>query len=275
MLSLWLCADKQGKEWEKQRAWAFSNATKDFWGTVSSEPGTGGDLSKTTCVANRSTNNLEMDYELFGAKHFGSGFGISKFMVTTAIPNRENSPDLFVVSPIGSNRCKVTSEWNAIGMKATQSHGVEFIGEPAKRVVYRGGMRKLVTATGGFFACCYSAAIVGIVDIALETAREKANLNSGFAASRWPMIEMEYWKICAYLDSMIQCIEQAENSRDHCVKGKMAIAELAEEILLQLCRVVGGWSLMHNSPYGHWLQDVRALGFLRPPWPLSHKILEM
>jgi hypothetical protein len=53
------------------------------------------------------------------------------------------------------------------------------------------------------------------------------------------------------------------------VQGKTAIAELAEASLGRLCKVVGGGTFHRRSPLGHWFEDVRALGFLRPPWGLA------
>jgi hypothetical protein len=33
--------------------------------------------------------------------------------------------------------------------------------------------------------------------------------------------------------------------------------------------VVGGGAYSRHSPFGFWLEDVRALGYLRPPWGLA------
>ena len=41
----------------------------------------------------------------------------------------------------------------------------------------------------------------------------------------------------------------------------------------RLCRVMGGGSYARYSPFGFWAQDVRALGFLRPPWGLAFDTL--
>ena len=48
------------------------------------------------------------------------------------------------------------------------------------------------------------------------------------------------------------------------------IAELAESATGRLCRVLGGGTFSRSSPFGHWYEDVRALGFLRPPWGLAY-----
>ena len=40
--------------------------------------------------------------------------------------------------------------------------------------------------------------------------------------------------------------------------------------MLRLGRVLGGGTFSQRSPFSHWLEDVRALGFLRPPWGLAN-----
>ena len=49
-----------------------------------------------------------------------------------------------------------------------------------------------------------------------------------------------------------------------------AIAELAESTLARCCKIIGGGTFNRSSPFGFWYEDVRALGFLRPPWGLAH-----
>ena len=54
------------------------------------------------------------------------------------------------------------------------------------------------------------------------------------------------------------------------LRGKTAVAELAEQTLLRISRVVGGGTFSSSSPFSSWFEDVRALGFLRPPWGLAY-----
>lgn len=54
------------------------------------------------------------------------------------------------------------------------------------------------------------------------------------------------------------------------VKGKTAIAELAESVLRKICRVQGGGTFSRHTPFGFWYEDVRSLGFLRPTWSLAY-----
>ncbi len=38
-------------------------------------------------------------------------------------------------------------------------------------------------------------------------------------------------------------------------------------------RIHGGSTFSRRSPFAHWFEDVRALGFLRPPWALAYDTL--
>ena len=51
------------------------------------------------------------------------------------------------------------------------------------------------------------------------------------------------------------------------------MADLAERTMLRLTRVLGGGTFSQRSPFAHWFEDVRALGFLRPPWGLAYDAL--
>ena len=57
------------------------------------------------------------------------------------------------------------------------------------------------------------------------------------------------------------------------LRAKQAVADLAEQTLLRLNRVLGGGTFSRKSPFAHWFEDVRALGFLRPPWGLAYDML--
>jgi hypothetical protein len=67
--------------------------------------------------------------------------------------------------------------------------------------------------------------------------------------------------------------DRSSDARREVLQGKTAIAELAEQILTRLSRVIGGGTFHRASPIGHWAQDVKALGFLRPPWGLAWETL--
>ncbi len=59
-------------------------------------------------------------------------------------------------------------------------------------------------------------------------------------------------------------------------RGQAGIAELAGRALARIGKVVGGASYSGSGPFGQWAQEVRPLGFRRPPGPLaSDNLLDM
>ena len=86
----------------------------------------------------------------------------------------------------------------------------------------------------------------------------------------WSKAELEGWLIQQAYEGMLRAMEQDRDRRFRAVQAKTAIAELAESVLQRICRVIGGGTFSRSSPFGYWYEDVRALGFLRPPLGLSY-----
>jgi len=283
VLAFWLASPRaeggdQGA-WERQRAEVFAAALDgQWWGTITSEPGSGGDIAKTKTLAKGDGSG---GYLLFGQKHFGSGSGISSFMITTAVPEGETAPDLFYFDARGrawdgSSGMKLIAEWDGHGMAATQSHAFQFEGVPVVRCAWRGGLQPILQASFGFVGCLFAAVIVGICDAAFENARAalrgKEATMRAYERIEWARAEMEYWLIQQAYEGMVRAVESAPEGQTPVgvVQGKTAIAELAESAMGRVCKVIGGGTFHRRSPLGHWFEDVRALGFLRPPWGLAY-----
>lgn len=71
------------------------------------------------------------------------------------------------------------------------------------------------------------------------------------------------------MEGMLRAMDDPTTSSTQTLLGKISIAELADSIMQRISRVIGGGVYSRNSPFGYWQQDVRALGYLRPPWGLS------
>ena len=103
VLSFWLAtdavADPHQAAWAEQRALLGGLGEAHWFGTITSEPGSGGDVSQTRAVARRDADH---GWLLSGKKHFGSGSGITSFMLTTARPAGEEEP-------VGSTRTSAVS----------------------------------------------------------------------------------------------------------------------------------------------------------------------
>lgn len=264
--------------WEEQCRWVAEEMTQGhWWGTLTSEPGSGGDVANTRT---RATPSGDGRYALSGEKHFGSGSGITSFMMTTARPDGEDDPDVFVLdlrglSGDGSGGFTRTAEWDGHGMIATQSHGFALDGVPAVRVAWPGVLDRGAPLAPAYVATLYTAVVVGVVDAAMAAARERlarrADALGPYERVEYSHARSEAWLVEQAFEGMLRDIERSDG-RD-AVLGKTAVAELSERLMGRLCRVLGGGTYARHSPFGFWFQDVRALGFLRPPWALAYRTL--
>lgn len=243
-----------------------------WWGTIKSEPGSGGDPARTRTRAH-PTGAAGPGYRIRGEKHFGSGAGVVSFFVTVAVPEGEEAPDVFVLDMRGvpwdgSTGARLTAEWDGMGMRATQSHAFRFDGFPAERIAWSAAGRELADPGTAFDQCAFAAVALGIVDAALEAASLRV------AGDDWSRAELarareearrgeEVWA------GAIRAVERDEESLAVALRAKLTLAELAPRVLERICRAVGGSSYSRRQPFGPWLEDVRALGFLRPPWALA------
>ena len=281
VLAFWLAspvADDDAQEgWSRQRREIFATALDgNWWGTITSEPGSGGDIARSSAVARRNGDG----YALSGQKHFGSGSGVSSYMITTAVPEGEGGPDLFFMHVAGriwdgSAGMKLLAEWDGHGMSATQSHAFEFTDMPLVRSAWPGGLKAILPASFGFVGCLFAAVIAGVCDVAVRTAHHQLSVRSAelrpFERVEWARAQMEYWLILQAYEGMLRAVETlpAGGTPIGVVQGKTAIAELAESMTSRICKVIGGGTFHRRSPFGHWFEDVRALGFLRPLWALA------
>jgi alkylation response protein AidB-like acyl-CoA dehydrogenase len=282
VLAFWLATPQvpqsQQDAWEAQRNLCSQLASSGaWWGTITSEPGSGGDIFQTKTIARVDTPPT---YRMSGLKHFGSGSGMTSFMVTTAVAEGESEPDLFYLDMRGvpwdgSTGVKLVTPWDGHGMIATQSHAMQFEDFPATRCAWQGNIRKLAEAANPFILCAFTSVIVGIVETAVETARSqlerrRASLRP-YEQVEWTKVDMEGWLIQQVYEGMLRAVEQkgALALRD-ALRGKTAVAEFAELLMGRLCRLLGGGTYARQSPFGYWFEDVRALGFLRPPWALAY-----
>ena len=261
--------------WRLQRDWVFQTACEGhWWGTIISEPGSGGDPSKSRAVARRGATDEQ--FLISGQKHFGSGSGNSSFEITLAIPEGETNPDLFIMDMRdvpwdGSAGVKLAAAWDGHGMTATQSHAMTFEDMPAVRTAWPGAERSARReAAGRPVNHLFTAVVVGIVETAIETARNylegKRESMRPFEQVEWSRVEIEGWLIQQAYEGVLREVETGENALRNSLLCKEAVAELAETVLTRISKVVGGSAYSRHSPYGYWLEDVRALGFLRPPW---------
>ena len=289
VLAFWVASpDASQPGWEEQRSAVFASAVAgEQWATITSEPGSGGDLARTRATATPAECERWLPgatYEVTGDKHFGSGLGVAHRMVTTAVPVGETEPTIFVMDVQdrpwdGTAGLMLTAEWDGMGMAATQSHAMRLERAPAVRIAWGGGFAAIARAAGPLIATVFTAVVLGVVDEAISVAREqvrsKANQLRPYEQVEWSRAELDHWLATQAYDGALRAIEGGDPrvAFHAALRAKEAVAELAEQALLRVTRVLGGGTFSQRSPFSHWFEDVRALGFLRPPWGLAYDTL--
>jgi alkylation response protein AidB-like acyl-CoA dehydrogenase len=327
VLAFWLATpvvpEPDAAAWRRQRDAVFATVEDGaWWGTITSEPGSGGDVTRSRARARRAPDREpgsdgdgggagvargeegesargdaggghgrdgardrggagvrhEAAWRVSGQKHFGSGTGVTSYMLTTAVPDGADEPDWFYVPMAdgqldGSAGITVTAPWDGHGMTATQSHGLAFDDVPAVRSAWPGHLTDLIDGAGPFFGTLFTAIVLGIVEEAVATARAqlapRADTLRPFEQVEWAQAELEAWTMAQVYEGALRAVESGRAARGAALRAKLAGAQLAESCLGRLCKVLGGGTYGRRSPFGHWFEDVRALGFLRPPWGLA------
>ena len=89
-----------------------------------------------------------------------------------------------------------------------------------------------------------------------------------FQQVEWAHAEQEAWLIGQAWEGAIRCLE-TNTGRRELLLAKESVARLAEDCMGRLCKLTGGSAYTRYSPLSVWYDDVRALGYLRPPWALA------
>ena len=287
VLGFWLAQpDQTSAAWTEQRTAVFATAAEGKqWGTITSEPGSGGDIFRTKAQALPDDGSEGavpgQTYHVNGSKHFGSGSGVTSFMITTAVPDGEDAPTVFVLDVggrpwDGSSGLRLTAEWDGMGMAATQSHAMQLEGCPAIRFAWDGPLQEITFAAGPLISSAFTAVILGVLDEAIDTAKAqlkpKADALRPYERVEWTRAELDHWLAVQAYEGALHTVESGDPTRSlHAtLRAKEAVAELAETSLGRLGRVIGGGTFSRRSPFASWFEDVRALGFLRPPWGLAY-----
>jgi hypothetical protein len=131
-------------------------------------------------------------------------------------------------------------------------------------------------AAGPLVSNLFTAVVVGILDEAVSTARAqlqpKAATLRPYEQVEWSRAELEHWLAVQAHEGSLRAVETGDpvHGLYAGIRAKQGVAELAESCLSRITRVIGGGSFARRSPFASWYEDVRALGFLRPPWGLAY-----
>ncbi len=264
--------------WAEQRAHVFqSSLDGHFWGTITSEPGSGGDVFRTKATATPIGGD-DGRFRLRGAKHFGSGSQIVSYMITTAKPDGSDLPmgfylDLRDQPWDGTAGMTITREWDGMGMKATQSHATMLDGVPGVAWAWPEAIPRGSATAGALGLAMYCGVISAVVDSAMAEAELRLGGRDlrPYEDVAWTQSQIDHWMLSQAQHGLVDTIAGTEPDTAvlEATKAKLGMAAAAETILQNVCRAVGGGAFSASSPFASWYEDVRALGYLRPPWTLA------
>jgi alkylation response protein AidB-like acyl-CoA dehydrogenase len=200
-------------------------------------------------------------------------------MITTAVAEGEEAPDLFFVDMRGrpwdgSAGLTLRRAWDGHGMMATQSHAFRFDACAATRAGSREGFPRAAPVVGQLAPLMFTAVILGVLDEARASARAalapKWRELRAFEQVAWTESANRMWLAEQAYEGALRAVESGRDGPLAAARAKLTVAELAESALATVSRVVGGSSYSKSQLLGQWAQDVRALGFLRPPWGYAY-----
>jgi alkylation response protein AidB-like acyl-CoA dehydrogenase len=127
-------------------------------------------------------------------------------------------------------------------------------------------------------ATAFTAVILGVLDEAIAVAKEqllpKLEMLRAYERVEWTRAVNDHWLAKQAFEGSLRAMENNDpRALFAALCAKETVAELAEASLARLARVIGGGAFSRRSPFAHWYEDVRALGFLRPPWGLAYDTL--
>jgi len=282
VVALWTAAPPAPAEitdaFDAQCSAVFQSALDGhFWGTIASEPGSGGDVMRTKTIA-RAVDGSTSRFTMHGAKHFGSGSEIVSYMITTAKPEDNEPPGIFFLDLRdqpwdGTAGLNITREWDGVGMKATQSHAVMLDGVEGIPFAWPGAFEHVGPPVATLGLALFCSVVLAVVDAAMAEATNRLSGKSlrPYEDVAWAEAEVGHWMI-TQAHRGVRNVIAGNGDEDPALamaKAKTGMATMAESTLTLVCRAVGGSAFSASSPFASWHQDVRALGFLRPPWGLA------
>ena len=217
--AFWMCqpagAGAIQDAWAEQVAWVTQTALDgQFWGTITSEPGSGGDVGLTRATAKADGNGGF----LLPARSTSAPAPVSPPTWSRPPSPRARAKQTGSSSTRasakwdGSTGMTLRAEWDGHGMTATQSHSFVFDGYPATRLAWPGNLRAVSGVAGAMISAVFVAVVLGTAQSAVEAARKQISRRKDALAPyetvEWARIENESWLMAQAYEGMLAAIER-------------------------------------------------------------------
>ncbi len=150
---------------------------------------------------------------------------------------------------------------------------------PTVRLAFDGKLEQITRAANPIIWTLFTAVILGVLDAAIASARVRIRSTAAglrpYEQVEWSRAELDQWVAVQAYEGALRAVESGDPAQSFAgaLRAKQAVAELTENTMLRVTRVLGGGTFSQRSHFAHWFEDVRALGFLRPPWGLAYDSL--
>ena len=174
--------------------------------------------------------------------------------------------------------CTLIAEWDGMGMAATQSHAMRLEGVPGGPPGLDGPLEPITRAAGSARLDRCSPPSCSACSTRRSARRgeqlaAKVDQLRAFEQVEWARAEQDHWLA-------VQAYEGALRARSRRRPGRRRSTprcgprRRSPSSPRTRCAASPGCSAAarsrRRSPFAHWFEDVRALGFLRPPWGLAY-----
>ena len=248
-----------------------------LFASITSEPGAS--ARERFVLSTTFTPRERGGYRVEGTKHFCSlADAADYFFVSGIVKGSGGGADNLISAmiPSDSSGVSVTGQWDAVGMRATASHTVEYDTAVSVDDVF-GPPGRLLSADWGSFSLGYAAVYLGIAEAAYayitDYVQQRTWTPDGATMVQYPSVQRSIGEMSVAIQSgrlllidaaLTDRIEDPVASVLAINRAKQYCAEVGVSVTDAAMRMAGGGGLLKSSPLERLRRDALS-GPVMPP----------
>ena len=248
-----------------------------LFASITSEPGAS--ARERFVLSTTFTPRERGGYRVEGTKHFCSlADAADYFFVSGIVKGSGGGADNLISAmiPSDSSGVSVTGQWDAVGMRATASHTVEYDTAVSVDDVF-GPPGRLLSADWGSFSLGYAAVYLGIAEAAYayitDYVQQRTWTPDGATMVQYPSVQRSIGEMSVAIQSgrlllidaaLTDRIEDPVASVLAINRAKQYCAEVGVSVTDTAMRMAGGGGLLKSSPLERLRRDALS-GPVMPP----------
>ena len=248
-----------------------------LFASITSEPGAS--ARERFVLSTTFTPRERGGYRVEGTKHFCSLADAADYFFVSGIVTDSGGGAENLISamiPSDSSGVSVTGQWDAVGMRATASHTVEYDTAVSVDDVF-GPPGRLLSADWGSFSLGYAAVYLGIAEAAYayitDYVQQRTWTPEGATMVQYPSVQRSIGEMSVAIQSgRLLLIDAALTDRNEdpiasvlaVNRAKQYCAEVGVSVTDAAMRMAGGGGLLKSSPLERLRRDALS-GPVMPP----------